>query len=59
MHTVTDEHSSHCEHFTDCLHGVPLFDEELGSGDVDVHSQCLLLLVHGVWRPRVLTEEVN
>lgn len=41
---------------TDCLHGVSLLDEELGSGDVDVHSQRLLLLVHCVWSPRVLTE---
>lgn len=44
---------------TDCLHGVPLLDEELGSGNVDVHPQRLLLLVHRVRSPRVLTEEVK
>lgn len=30
---------------TDSLHGVPLLNEELGSGDIDVHAERLLLLV--------------
>lgn len=41
---------------TDCLHGVPLLDQELRSGNVDVHPQRLLLLVHRVWSPGVLAE---
>lgn len=48
-----------CDYATDRLHGVPLLDKQLGSGDVDVHSQRLRLLVHRVWRPRVLAEEIN
>lgn len=41
---------------TDCLHGVPLLDEELRSGNVNVHPERLLLLVHSVRRPGVLAE---
>lgn len=44
---------------TDGLHGVPLLDEELRSGDVDVHPQGLLLLVHRVWGAGVFTGEVK
>lgn len=44
---------------TDCLHGVPLLDQELRSGNVDVHPQRLLLLVHRVWSPGVLAETRN
>ena len=40
---------------TDGLHGVSLLDEQLSSGDVDVHPQRLLLLVHRVRGPRILT----
>lgn len=38
---------------TDGLHGVSLLDEELSSGDVDVHAERLLLLVQRVWWPCV------
>lgn len=42
--------------FTNGLHGVPLLYEQLCSGNVDVHPQCLLLLIKCVWRPGVLAE---
>lgn len=38
---------------TNSLHGVSLLDEKLGSGDVDVHSECLLLLVNWLGWPCV------
>lgn len=42
---------------TNGLHGVPLLYEQLGSGDVDVHAQRLLLFVDWFSWTRVLTEE--
>lgn len=44
---------------TDGLHGVSLLDEQLSSGDVDVHAQGLLLLVHRVWCTSVFTGKVR
>lgn len=44
LHYVT-----HCgRELTNSLHGVSLLDEELGSGDVDVHAERLLLFVNGL-----------
>lgn len=44
---------------TNGLHGVPLLNEQLSSGDVDVHPQGLLLLVDCVGCTSVFTEEVS
>lgn len=48
--------------FTNGLHRVPLLNQQLCSGNVYVHPQCLLLLIQCIWRPGVLAEnkrEVN
>lgn len=42
---------------TNSLHGVPLLDEKLGSRDIDVHPQRLLLFVDRLCWTCVLTEE--
>lgn len=42
--------------FTNGLHGVPLLYQQLCSGNVYVHPQCLLLLIKCVWCPGVLAE---
>lgn len=42
---------------TNSLHGVSLFDQELGSGNVNVHAECLLLFVNWLCWTCVFTEE--
>lgn len=42
---------------TNSLHGVSLLDEELGSGDVNVHAERLLLFVNWLCWTSVFTEE--
>lgn len=41
------------------LQGVSFLDEQLSTGDVDVHPERLLLLVRGIRRARVLTEKTE
>lgn len=42
---------------TNSLHGVSLLDQELGSGDVNVHAERLLLFVYWLCWTRVFTSE--
>lgn len=42
---------------TNSLHGVSLLDQKLGSGDVDVHSERLLLFVNWFCWTGVFTGE--
>lgn len=42
---------------TNSLHGVSLLDEKLGSGDIDVHAERLLLFVNWLCWTRVFTEK--
>ncbi len=46
-----------CGELTNSLHGVSLLDQELGSGDVNVHAERLLLFVNWLCWTCVFTGE--
>lgn len=56
-YSVSYGHNTHIGELTNSFHGVSLLDQKLGSGDVDVHAERLLLFVNWLCWTCVFTGE--